>query len=197
LHGLKLRRQHDEARVSIGRQALILIARNDRQQLLEPFDPLCSRNAELGQMRPQDIDHLGPLAHQQIARSMLHQAALLLGRLDPYKTHGRASDRLADRLGVGSIVLVALDVGLYVFRWHQSYLVAKLREFTRPIVGRGTGLHADQARRQRLEERQHLAAPELLPNDDVFDRIDPVNLKHVLGDIQTNRRDLHVEGSLM
>ena len=47
--------------------------------------PLSSRNAELGQMRPQCIDQLGTLAHQQIARSMLHQPALLLGRLDPYK----------------------------------------------------------------------------------------------------------------
>ena len=62
---------------------------------------------------------------------------------------------------------------------------------------RGTGFHADQARRQRFEERQHLAAPELLPDDDLLGRVDPVNLEHVLGDIQTDRGNLHVEGSLM
>ena len=47
-------------------------------------------------------------------------------------------------------------------------------------MSRGTGLHADKARRQRFEELQHLAAPKLLPNDDLLGRVDRVNLKHVL-----------------
>jgi hypothetical protein len=66
---------------------------------------------------------------------MQHQSALLFGRLDLHKAHGRTSYRLADRLSVGSIVFVALDVGLHVFRRHQPHLVAKLREFTRPSSG--------------------------------------------------------------
>ncbi len=131
-------------------------------------------------MRPQRIDHLGPLPHQQIARPMQHQLALLLGRFDLHKTHGRTSYRLADRLSVGSIVLVALHVCLHIPRRHQMDLVTKLREFTRPIIGGGARLHADKARRQRLEELQHLAAPKLLPNDDLLGRVDPVNLKYVL-----------------
>ena len=85
---------------------------------------------------------------------------------------------------------VALDVGLHIPRRHQTNLVTKLRKFTRPIMGGGARLHADKARRQRLEELQHLAAPKLLPNDDLLGRVDPVNLKHVLGDIQTDRGDL-------
>ena len=48
-----------------------------------------------------------------------------------------------------------------------------------------------------LKNCQHLAAPKLLPNDDLLGYVDPVNLKHVLGDIQTDRGDLHVDGSLM
>ena len=83
-------------------------------------------------MRPQCIDQLGTLAHQQIARSMLHQPALLLGRLDPHKAYGRTSDRLADRLGVGGIVLVALDVSLYILRRHQTNLVTELRQLACP-----------------------------------------------------------------
>ena len=75
--------------MSIDRQARIPFARNDLQQFLEPRVPLCSHNAELGQMRPQGIDQLGSLPHQKIARPMLHQAALLLRRFDLYKTHGR------------------------------------------------------------------------------------------------------------
>ena len=49
--------------------------------------------------------------------------------------------------------------------------------------------------RQRLEELQHLAPSEPLPGDDLVDRVDPVNLKYVLGDIQADRRNLHVDGS--
>ena len=57
-------------------------------------------------MRAQRVDRLGALTHQQIARTVLHQLTLLLGRgLDPHETHRRAPHRLADRLGVGGIVL--------------------------------------------------------------------------------------------
>ena len=148
-------------------------------------------------MRPQGVDDLGALAYQHIARAMLHQLTLLFGRFDPHEAHGRSPNRFADRLGVSRIVFVALDVGLNVLRWHQPHPVAKLREFTCPVMGRGAGLHADQARWQRFEELQHLAPSEPFPDDDLFGRVDPVDLEHILGDIQADRRNLHVEGSLM
>ena len=121
-------------------------------------------------MRPQRIDHLRSLPHQKIARPMQHQPVLLLGRFDLYETHSRPPHCLADRLSVGGIVLVAFDVSLHVLRRHQS---------------------------NQVEELQHLAPPQLLPDNDPFVRVNPVNLKHVLGDIQTDRRDLHVDSSLM
>src|ERR1700734_4173108 len=102
-----------------------------------------------------------------------------------------ASHRLTDRLGVSGIILVALDVGLHILRWHQPYQVAKLREFTRPIMGRRAGFHANQASRQRLEELHHLAASQLLANDDLLGCVDRMNLIHVLSDIQTDRCNLH------
>jgi len=83
---------------------------------------------------------------------MLHQPALLLGRLDHNEPHGWAPDCLADRLGVGRIVLVALDVGLHILCRHQPNLVAELRQLTHPMMRRGAGFHADEARRQGLEE---------------------------------------------
>src|ERR1035437_6583685 len=146
-------------------------------------------------MCPQGIDQLGPLPHQQIAYSMLHQSALLLDRLDRDEPHSWAPDRFADRLGVGGIVLVALDVGLHILRRHQTNLVAELRQFTRPIMCRGAGFHADKAWRQSLEELYQLAAAELLSDNDLLSRVDAVNLEHVLGDIQTDRGNLHVDGS--
>jgi hypothetical protein len=50
---------------------------------------------------------------------------------------------------------------------------------------------------QRREELQHLTAAKLLPDDDLLGRVDPVDLEHVLGNIETNRGNLHVDGSLM
>jgi len=44
---------------------------------------------------------------------------------------------------------------------------------------------------------QPLAAAKLLPENDLLGDIDAVDLKHVLGDIQTDCGNLHVDGSLM
>jgi hypothetical protein len=87
---------------------------------------------------------LGSLAHQQIACPMLHQSSLLLGRLDPYEPHGWPPHRLADRLSISGIVLVALDVGLHILRRHQAHLMPKLRQLARPIMRRGASFHADK-----------------------------------------------------
>ncbi len=58
----------------------------------------------------------------------------------------------------------------------RPYLVPKLGQLTRPTMGCRAGLHSDKARRQGFEERQYLAAPQLLPNDDILAGVDPVNL---------------------
>jgi hypothetical protein len=148
-------------------------------------------------MGPQSIDQLGSLPHQQVAYSMLHQSSLLLGRLDRYEPHGWPPYRLEDRLRVGGIVLVALDVGLHVLRRHQPDPMSELRQLTRPIMSRGAGFHADKARRQSFEERYYLAAAKLLSDDDPLGHVDAVNLEHVLGYIQTDRSNLHGDGSFV
>jgi hypothetical protein len=37
----------------------------------------------------------------------------------------------------------------------------------------------DRGALQRCEKRQHLAPPQLLSNDDLLGRVDPVNLEHI------------------
>jgi hypothetical protein len=137
------------------------------------------------------------LAHQLIAHTVLHQPPLLRDGLDRHEPHRRPANGLADRLGVGSIVLVALDVGFYVPGRHQPDLVPKLGQLPGPMVRRGARFHAHQAWWQRFEERHHLAASQLLSDDHLLAGIDAVNLKHVLGKIQTDRANLHVDGPLM
>ena len=148
-------------------------------------------------MRPYGIDQLRTLVHQKIAGAMLHQMGLLFDRLHLNETHGRPAHRLANRFGICRIVLVALDVGLYVLRWHQPHIMTELGEFSGPMVRRGAGLQPNEARRQLLKKSYDLTAPQLLADDDLFLRINAVNLKHVLGDIQPDRSNLHLDGSLM
>jgi len=126
---------------------------------------------------------------------MLHQLTLLIGRFDPNEPHGRPPNRLTDRGRVSGVVLVALDLSLDVLRWHQSHLVAEPRQFACPMVRRGTGFYADKARRQTFKKRDQLPAPKLLSNNHRLVAVDAVDLKHVLGDIQPDRGNLHVDGS--
>ena len=44
---------------------------------------------------------------------------------------------------------------------------------------------------------ERLATPESLPDNDRLVGVDAVDLKHVLGDIQPGRGNLHLDGSLM
>src|SRR5712671_74964 len=184
-----------ETRASYLRNSLIVWIGYDIEQLLDPVAPDRCNDSELGKMGPDRIDHRGLLTDEQVARAVQHQAALLLRSLGRHEPHGRAPHRLTDCLRVGGIVLMALDVGLHILRWHQTDLMAQLGQLACPMVRRGTGLHADQAWRQSLEERRNLAAAKLLSDDDLLGRVNAVNLKHVFGDIQTDRGNLHVDGS--
>jgi hypothetical protein len=56
-------------------------------------------------------------------------------------------------------------------------------------MGRGTCFNADQARRQLLKERQHIAALQLTAEDYIAFRIDAVNLKDRLCDIEADCRN--------
>src|SRR5262245_43850284 len=75
--------------------------------------------------------------------------------------------------------------------------MAEPLELARPAVRAGACLHADQTARQLGEEPQHLPAPQLLPHNNIPQLIDAVDLEHVLGEIQTDRANLHVDGLLM
>src|SRR5262249_602325 len=64
------------------------------------------------------------------------------------------------------------------------------------MVRRGARLDAHQARRELLEERQHVPPLQLPTHDHPAVRIHAMNLENRLGDIETNRRD-HLHGWLL
>ena len=154
------------------------------------MDALGADDAELRQMGPQRVDQHRPLPDQQLPCPMHRQNRLLLGRLHRDEPHRRPAHRLANRLGIRRVVLVALDVGLDVLRRHQPDLMAQRRNRPRPVVRRRTRLHADKAPRQSLEEPQNLNAAHRFTDHHGAARIDAMDLKNVLGQINSDRRNL-------
>ena len=157
--------------------------------MLDTIAPDRRDDPELGQMRADRIDHCGLLPDKEMASAMEHQAALLLWRLGRDEPHVRPGDRLTDRLGVSGIILLSLDVRLHISRRHQANGMAERLELARPVMRRRTGLDTNQARRQLLEERQNITALQLAAEDDIALRIDTVNLKNRLRDIETDCRN--------
>jgi hypothetical protein len=96
------------------------------------------------------------LTDEQVAYAVLHELCLLLWRFNRHRTDRRSSDGLTARRGIDSIVLAALDVRHHVLGRHQPYIVSELLELARPVMGRCTRFHANQAWRNLGEEGQHL-----------------------------------------
>jgi len=96
-------------------------------------------------MPAQGIDGLGPLPHQEIACPEHQSGSLGLLALGSDKAHGRALGRLADRLGISGIVLLALHERLDVSRWDQPDHMPERADLARPMMGAAAGLHGHRA----------------------------------------------------
>ena len=122
---------------------------------------------------------------------MHRQRRLLLARLHGHEPHRRPRDRLANRRRIGGVGLAALHIRLDVSRRHQSHLVPEAEQLARPMMGRAARLDPDQAWRQFGEERQNLRTPQRRADDDLAGRINAVNLKDALRQIQADGSNLH------
>jgi hypothetical protein len=74
--------------------------------------------------------------------------------------------------------------------------VTQGRQLSRPEVGGGTRLHANQAGRQAPEEADELTPAELTADQNLSILINAMDLEDVLGEIETYCRDMHWSGSL-
>jgi hypothetical protein len=66
--------------------------------------------------------------------------------------------KIADCFRVGSVVLIALDIGLYIGGGHEFHLMPQRDQFPRPIVRRRAGLHDTQAGFLGAEKRDDFCA---------------------------------------
>src|SRR5512142_608043 len=122
--------------------------------------------------------------------------ALLLDGFDGHEARVRSTYGLADRLRVGRIGLVALDVGLHVLRWDKADEMPQPAQLSRPVVSARARLHRDDTWRLLREERQQIGATQTAPEHGMGGGIDTVHLENRLGEIKTNRDDGHGNGSL-
>jgi len=99
---------------------------------------------ELGHVTTKCVDQHRALADQQIPDSVHQERRLLLDRLYRHEAHRWTLDRLADRLSISRVVLVALDVGLHVLRWHEPHFMAQPGQLAGPVVCCRASFHADQ-----------------------------------------------------
>src|SRR3954452_20432996 len=155
-----------------------------------------SNHAELGQVTAERVDGLGALANQQVPRAKHDGGGLLVRALEGNKAHSGTLGGLADRLRIGHVVLLSLDERLHVRRRDQLHRVAKLGDLAAPVVGAATGLHGHRTGRQRGQERQELAAAQLLAKDHRARAVSPMELKDVLGEIEADGANL-VHGRLL
>jgi hypothetical protein len=69
--------------------------------------------------------------------------------------------------------------------------MTELDQLARPVMRRAARLDTDQTRRQPGEEWQHPRSTKRLTDNDLAARINAVNMKNVLGQVQADRSNLH------
>src|SRR3954467_14541411 len=155
-----------------------------------------SDHPELGQVTAERVDGLRALADQKIPRAEHDGGGLLVRTLEGNKAHRGPLSGLADRFGIGHVVLLPLDERLHVRRRDQLHRVAKLGDLTPPVVGARTRLHGHRTGRERGQEREELAAAQLLAKDHRARAVSPMELKDVFGEIESDGANL-VHGRLL
>src|SRR6516165_2092708 len=141
------------------------------KQFLHAMAPDRCDNAKLGKMGADRIDHRRLLTDQKMACAMEHQATLLLSCLGRHEAHISPGHRLAYGFSVCGVVLMPLDVRLHIGWRHQPHGMAKGLQLTRPMMCGSTGFNPDHARRQLLEECQHIASLDLAAHGQLAIRI--------------------------
>lgn len=110
--------------------------------------PLRHDLPKLAQMAAQSIYGLVPLPDQKLAHAKHHGRALCLLTLHRNKAHRRARRRLANRFGIGHIILLELHEGFDLGRQNELHLMAQCADLAAQICA------PQQARMATTQGRQ-------------------------------------------
>src|SRR5690554_133350 len=83
------------------------------------------------------------LSNQFFPNAMHGLDILLLNRFWGDKAHVRATHGFTDGLSINTVILVTFDIGFNKLSGNQPNPITTLLQLTRPVMRRGTGLHAD------------------------------------------------------
>lgn len=111
---------------------------------------------------------------------MARRGPLRFLALHEHEPHRRTLGGLADRLGIGGIVLLALDERLDLGGWDQPHLMAQFADLAAPEVGAAAGFHRHDAGPQLPKEGQNLISPQLLVQNRPPRGVGAMRLKHIL-----------------
>ena len=160
-----------------------------RRGLLRQHDP------ELAQEATDAVDGGGALLDQALAHPVHAQPCLLVVALDRNKAHVRPLHGLADRPGVGGVVLAALaahPIGCDELGRHQPNSVALLGKEPGPVMRSRAGLHANGARWQGGHQLMQPGAWHARPHQRrLAVLVDSVDRENVLGEIDPDVQNGH------
>ena len=140
-------------------------------------------------MAAQSIERHRALAGEQLARPMAHQLGLVVDRT--HRHEGAGQDDPLPRKSPPHRPRRSCCAGHRASHARAAAIEprARVRSAPAPMMRRGARLHRHHARRQRGEKREELAARKLARHHDLSLRVNSVNLKRSLRQIQANLRD--------
>ena len=152
-------------------------------------------DAELAQAAADAVERGGALLDKALASPVHHQRGLLFEGLDWHEAHVRALDGFADRRGISGVVLAPLAahaVGRDELRRDQPHRVARRLKQPRPMVRARASLHADHARRQRVNQRvQRVARHGRAHQLGFASLVEAMHRENILGKINTSGQNRH------
>ncbi len=182
--------QRNERAAGKDRQAILIFVRHESHELGKRFGTLRGDKAELVEMPAQGVDERRALPDKEgcapgCSMSTLCCSTVLTGTK---RMPGRvtASQMAA---GIRGIVILPADVGLDVRRRDEPNLMAELRQQPRPMVRACTGLQADETRLEASKEAGDVLAPQPLRHNHASGAVGAMDMKNVLGEIETNSAD--------
>jgi len=137
------------------------------------------------------IDQRGAALEELLAHPVQCLNVLLRCALDRNKPHRRPAYRLADRLGIVGVILVALEVGLHELWAHQLHRMAELLYLARPVVRRTARFHPRQTGLQLCQQAEQVLARNAPVHQRLPADVDAVHPEHILCQIDTDCLNLH------
>ena len=161
----------------------------------QAFDFLWENDAEFADQATQAVVERGAFFDEALPSAVQTEDGLLINVLDRNEAHVGPGDGFADGGRIGGVVLAALaahPVRRDELGGHQFDGVAEAAEFSCPVVGTGTGFHADQAGRQVGDRVEQLAAHDLgLDQNRLTALVNTMQSEYILGEIDAYGDNIH------